>query len=294
MPLNWIVEEKNADYGTYIPPKDVMLEGSGMNNVPKVFEIFRYHDSAIRQVMKHVGIPELVPVSAVTVIPGGPGKFISERPWNLPVPRKSLKKSAGFLFLADSADEKSGVIYSTRKARAQIAKKQKGKLGTPPLPHVPATVGAEFERVVSFEVIFAVDPEMEVSVLTGQDLAAYVLATLREEGGDDPDVQARISLEAGKIENELPETYRPPSDWHLETPTTVSGDPGHTSTINVTVSAPSVGLGYFALLLSDPEAREDDEVSSIFAVEVAREENGVRLSLISDFDSIPLPQPVYA
>lgn len=288
MPLNWLVDNKVADESTYRPPKDVTLEATGLSSSPTTFEIFRSHESAFRQIMRHVGIPELTPASQINAVMAAGGRYRSERDWSLPVPRGALRKSAAFVFLVNSSDERSGTIYSSRKARAQVSKKQSAKLKAP-VPKAPVSAELGFEREIDIEVTYAVDPDMEIQVLTGSELASYALKIVAEEAGIDPDIQTRIAFQLDRLSEELPATYSPPGDWVLNVPTSVHGEEGVTSTITSRISASSVGLGYFALALSDPDAPSDDEVSDIFAVEVVEDENGRSLNIIADFDSMPLP-----
>jgi len=48
-------------------------------------------------------------------------------------------------------------------------------------------------------------------------------------------------------------------------------------------------MGYFAFLFSDPQSAEGNEVSSISALEVREEENGLALSVVTDFYGMALP-----
>jgi hypothetical protein len=293
MPLNWLVDEEVADGNTYRPPKDVTLEASGLNEPPNAFQVFRIHDSAIRQVMRHIGIPELTPVTEINAAELGDRRYQSDREWSLPVPRGAFRRSAAFVFLADAADHRSGVVYSARKARADVSRSQGLTAKAPSVP-----VSAEVRHAVDVEITYAVDPDMNVRVLTGAELAEHVLNVLVEEvGHDDPDyadVQARIAIGIDELRETLPTVYEPPYDWELETPSTVHGEAGETSTVEVMVNASSVGTGYFALSLSDPSDPDGDEVSTVWAVDVVQGEEGLEMSIIADFDRISLPLPVFA
>jgi hypothetical protein len=138
------------------------------------------------------------------------------------------------------------------------------------------------------EIFWAVDPDVTVRILTGAELAEHAINLVQDAVANDEELYNRFDTEKDRLRYALPATYRAPDDWRLEVPESVHGEEEQTTELEITFTAQSPGMGYFAFVLSDLQSLEDDEVSSIFALEVGEEEGGFVASLITDFDEMPL------
>lgn len=306
--MNWVLDkakvqgkvEKNfvVDGSPLVPPKLLSLRATDVDRELTRFEIYKFHDSAIRQILRFIRVPlpeitQFSPPLSLKAVSNASGGYLSENVWLLPTPKSKLKKHAAFLFRADGGDDQSAVVYSTRKAWSTVNTKSKGAAHADLIPHVPhGRVDATFERAVTAKIVWAVDPDMTISVLTGSALAEHALNLVEDAIDEDDGLRGNFNAELQDLREALPVTYQGPEDWRLEPPESVHGDEGQTTEIDVDFSAASEGMGYFAFLFSDPESPDDDEVSSIFALEVAKEGNGLALSVITDFDEMELRLPV--
>ena len=273
MPLRWLINEIVVDGSTFTPspPKDLVMEGWAMP-MPSYFNVYQVHDSLIRQLLDHIGIPESYLETSFGVVGSSADQFRSDRSWRLPSPR-GWRKSTSFRFFADESDQASPIIRSSRLGEARL------HLQTPdvviPVGGIPIGIGgaAKFEA----SLYYAVDPELSVEVITGEELMTYAIRNLTEDVGarDEQgfsDVAARIELSLGELTNSLPSAYRPPSDWSVVPATTfVSGDAGSFSQVGVELNLPSPGTGYFAVTFVDAEDPELGETTNAFAISVDRE-----------------------
>lgn len=301
MTMNWVLDRARVqgkivnnfvvDGSALVPPKLLTLRATGVDENVASFEVLKYHDSAIRQILRHIGVPDITrfrpPITLEAVADGA--SYKSKVLWSLPAANSALKKRSAFLFCADGGIDKSGVVFSTRKAVATV-KTRAGSAVHGVVP--PGKASVTFDRVVTAKIIWAVDPNMIVTVLTGDELVQHALRLVQDAIEDDDDLRGKFDAEIEDLRQALPLTYQGPKDWELEAPSHVGGDEGETTEFDVDFNAASDGMGYFAFLLSDPESPDDDEVSSIFALEVTREGDGLTLSVITDFDGMELRLPV--
>ncbi len=293
MPLNWLLGDVIADGNTYLPPKQMALLASELDEPPSTFDIFMLHDPAVRQVMRHLGLAELQLVGGINAEETGKNRYQPSQKWSLPLDHRALKKSAAFIFLDSASGHRTGVVSSTRKARAEISKKWNVWAKVPYTP-----ISGEHHHDVEFTVFWAVDPEMRIRILCAAELAQYVLALATEDqGGEntlDRDDRGHISATLEELRSAVAEVSQPPFDWILHGPPEIHGEAGETSHLQVQITAPSVGLRYFVLALFDPSNPESDEMSSICAVEVTQDEQGRKISIVADFDDRPLQLLTYA
>jgi hypothetical protein len=311
MTMNWILytavvdatgKEVNiksvVDGSTLVPPKGLRLKATGIGQVTR-FQIYKYHESAVRQVLRFikVPVPDRSPTNiSLDAVADEAAGYQSSELWMLPAKKGPFTNA--YLFLADGGNDESGLVYSAKKSRAKVKKKVKGSVGAG-LPHIPGVplphgkAGASWERAVTVEIVYAVDPDMSVSVLTGSALAEHVLNVVEDAIEDDDDLRGQFDAEVADLRQALPFAYQGPEDWSLEPPHAVHGDEGETAEMDVDFSAASEGMGYFAFLFSDPQSPDDDELSSIFGLEVTSEEKGLALSVITNFDEMELRLPVW-
>jgi len=135
-------------------------------------------------------------------------------------------------------------------------------------------------------VVWAVDPVMRAEIITGSDLAEHTINLLRYATEFDDDLRARFESDESDLRRELAALFRGPVDWSFELPSNVSGDDGETSEFDVGLVAESVGRGYFALMLSDPNNSDEVEISPGFSLEVTAEEDHMVLNVITDFTEV--------
>lgn len=197
MARNWLLDQNVVDDNTFLPPKALALYATKLENPPRAFEIFRYHDSATRQILRRFGVAELTPTrSEIDAMDLGSGRWCGDRLWDLPAPRTKIRKSCGYVFRIDNGAV-SPAVYSTKKARATVRRGTHIGAGVK-LPHFTTAEG-RFERCVELEVQWAVDPDMFVSVLTGTELADHVMAVLRD--AVDPEADLEIDSQAPTFRN---------------------------------------------------------------------------------------------
>src|ERR1700678_1526987 len=102
MARNWLLDQNVVDDNTFLPPKALALYAPNLESA-KSFEIFRYHDSATRQILKHLGVSELTPTrSEIDALDLGNGRWCAEMLWDLPAPRTKIRKSCGYVFRVDN------------------------------------------------------------------------------------------------------------------------------------------------------------------------------------------------
>jgi hypothetical protein len=287
VPRNWLLGRDVVDDSTFRPPKLLTLYASNLEQAPRYFEIYRYHDSHVRQLLRHFGVSEVTATrSQIDAEEIGNGRYRGDRLWELPTPRARIYKSSGYVFRIDGVGALSPTVYSTKKARATV--KRGIHFGTEVVLPVVSADGS-FERIIEFEVQWAVDPDMEVSVLTGSELADHAMDLLRDVREDDPENLPDIEVQAPQFVKQLAALYSPPAYWTLTPPPAMHGDENEKTAVEVDMVATSTGSGYFAFRLHDLESSENDEISPIFEIEVAETAEGFAISVVTDFDGLELP-----
>lgn len=229
-------------------------------------QVFQVYSSAMRQILKHVGVPDRRPGGDFSAVPVAPQRYHSDKPWRLPEPR-GFRKSAAFLFVDDVSDEPSGLVYSSRVGRASLLAAASAD-ATGYLP-----IGANGSGTLTASFVFASDPELSVEVLPGQSLVAHMLTNLVDDIGrrDDPepsDVAARIEFSLTDLRRSLLDAYTPPFDWsgslsHMS----IVGDEGETADIRLDLAVPSPGTGYFAVAFVD-SASDEGETTDAWVIHV--------------------------
>jgi hypothetical protein len=282
---NWLLDQNVVDDNTFRPPKALALYATNLDNPPRTFEIFRYHDSATRQILKHLGVDQLTPTrSEIDAMDLGNGRWCADKLWELPPPRTKIRKSCGYVFRIDNGTI-SPAVYSTKKARATVRRGTHIGAGVK-LPHFTTAEG-RFERCVELEVQWAVDPDMSVSVLTGTELADHVMGVVRD--AIDPEAGSDVVSQAPNLQEQLGALYTPPPLWRLSPPSSLHGEERQTTIDPVDlVDASQVGTGYFAFRLSDDESTDNDEISPIFSLQVTETDGVLNLAVVTDFDEMEL------
>ena len=284
MARNWLLDQNVVDDSTFLPPKALWLYATNLEKAPRAFEIFRYHDSAVRQILKHLGVDDLTPTrSEIDPMDLGNGRWCGDRLWNLPAPRTKIHKSCGYVFRIDNGPI-SPAVYSTKKARATV-KRGTHIEGGLKLPHF-TTVEGRFQHCVELKVQWAVDPDMSVSVLTGMELAGHVMAVVRD--AIDPETGFDVDRQAPNLQEQLGALYTPPPYWTIIPPFSLHGEKRQTTIDPVDLVASQAGTGYFALRLSDADSTDDDEISPIFSLQVTEIDGALNLAVVTDFDEMEL------
>jgi hypothetical protein len=283
MARNWLLDQNVVDDNTFLPPKALALYATNLESA-KSFEIFRYHDSATRQILKHLGVSELTPTrSEIDARDLGNGHWCAEMLWDLPSPRTKIRKSCGYVFRVDNG-AMSPAVYSTKKARATVKRGTHIGAGLK-LPHFTSAEG-RFERCVDLEVQWAVDPDMSVSVLTGRELADHVMTVVRDT--IDPEADFDVGAQAPNLQEQLGALYTPPSYWTISQPLSLHGEERQTTINPVDFQGSQVGTGYFAFHLSDAESTDNDEISPVFSLQVTETDGVLDLTVVTDFDGMEL------
>jgi hypothetical protein len=284
MARNWLLDQNVVDDSTFLPPKGLALYATNLDNRPRSFEIFRYHDSATRQILKHLGVSELTATrSEIDAFDLGNRRWCAERLWDLPAPRTRIRKSCGYVFRVDNGPI-SPAVYSTRKARATVNRGTHLGGGLK-LPHFTSIEG-RYERCVELKIQWAVDPDMSVSVLTGRELADHIMTVVRD--AVDPETGFDVDSQAPNLQEQLGALYTPPSLWTLSPPPSLHGEERQTTIDPVDLDASEEGTGYFAFRLSDAESADNDETSPIFSLELTEIDGALNLAVVTDFDGMEL------
>jgi hypothetical protein len=286
-----MVGAMDVDGSILSPPKELTLEAWGLSSDPTKFSIYKIHPSIVRQAVRHIGIPDRKWETDRKPKPLKGGKFRSEGTWSLPLSQSVFTKRAKYQFLADTSSESSGEITSTRKAYAIIETNSGANAEIPEAP-----VGLKFLKRTRTKIQWAIDPVMNVRLVTGGELAEYVVGVLEEEYLKDPnvdeDIRVRVELGLRDLRSALPVTYRLPSDWMVEVPNQVEGKAGETIYVDLPLTVSSEGQGYFALVLEDPEDPEAIEISEACAIQaVATGNESLNIRIVTDFDDMDLPMP---
>jgi hypothetical protein len=293
MSLHWMVEDIVVDEGTFLPGKQLYLESHSAASTPKVLQVYQVYSSAMRQILKHIGIPErrLGPEFRAVHIP--PDRHRSERSWRLPEPR-GWRKSAAFVFMDDESDSLSMHVYSSRVGKASFSLRG-GVQMTDPTGNVPLGVNGEGSLDTAF--VFASDPMLSLEVLTGEALVEHVIRNLTEDVGrvddkESTDVAARIQLEIPELRLSLLEAYTPPDDWAVDLlESSIAGDEGELAKVALELVTPSKGTGYFGVTFSGSLDDGVGETTDIWMVNVDAD---LSISVIPDPTEVPLPQLAFA
>jgi hypothetical protein len=291
MALRWLIEDVVVDGGVFVPGKSLLMEATGLDPVPREFEVFQVYESAMRQLAKHFGIRERRSVNVFPVVPGEGIAVVSDRMWALPAVR-GAHKCAAYMFTADAS--RSGTVYSSLLGKATVNVGGALRAGV----HDPlriAELAAEGRASVAIALHLAIDPEVNITLLTGQELVEHMLATLTRDVAEDDDasVAARVEVVRDELTLTLRAAYTPPDDWHGElSASTASADADETVTVTVDSDGSTEGIGYFAVDFTDSANPDVGETSDVWAVRI--DESGVA-TVIVDLDELDLPQlAVYA
>jgi hypothetical protein len=135
---------------------------------------------------------------------------------------------------------------------------------------------------------------MQISVITGSELADHTVEVLRYATEFDDDLRGQFESDENDLPQELGALLQGPTDWAIELPSSLSGHVGGTSEFDLGLVAQSIGRGYFALVLSDPKYPEDDEISPGFSLEVAIEADEMVLNVVTDSTGMEMPELAFA
>ncbi len=259
--LNWKAGEELAGAGVYLPGKLVTPCAVDADPIPAAFQVYQLYSSAMRQILKYVGVPERRRLFAVRAEQTELGHWHAESEWRLPTPR-GPRKSASFIFTVDDEEERqSPIVYSSRLGVASLS--FGGEVGLQPGPLPIGTMG---HGALASDIRFAMDPEVEVRILTGDHLVDHMMANLLEDVGyiedndEDQSLAARIEFGRDEILEILRYAYAPPPSWELIADAdVVSGAPGEPGSVHLEISAPDPGDCYIAVeyrLTDDPEVAE--------------------------------------
>lgn len=290
MALRWLLGDVDVEEGVFVPGKLLTLEASGMTVAVAEFEMFQLYSSAMRQILKHIGVPERRVLKSRPVVDAGQGTYRADRQWMLPPPRGPRKSSA---FIFGAHENVSGRIFSSRFGKAEILVPVAAHAGVQdPTGAVQVGVGGRAELKATIYV--AIDPEIEIRVLTGQDLVQHMLDALdndvvREED-EDRDVAARIETARRDVIDTLRDAYTGPADWLIGLPTTqLSLDARETATVPVDIEAPTQGTGYFALSFSDRNDDSGEMAETTDAVAITVNAEGT-VTVTRHLENLSLPQ----
>jgi hypothetical protein len=290
--LRWLINDTVVDENTLLPGKEVLLEAYEPDGTPKTLQVYQVYSSAMRQILKHIGVPERRrgPEFAATVVPPTPpNRYRSDRGWQLPEPR-GLRKSATYIFMDDVSEGTSGFIYTSRIGTAKLSLQGSAELKD---PTGLTPIGVSGGGSINAKFDFARDPVLSLEVVTGTALVEHMLANLVGDVGrpDDPestDVAARIALELPELRASLLDAYSPPTDWSaFLTTNTVAGDQGDTAEVALSLSTPSAGRGYFAVDFFDPMNPDIAETTDPWIINVDAD---LKVSVLADPAETELPR----
>lgn len=265
MILRWLHEGSVVDGSTLRPPKPLHLEAIGVENPPGEFNIAQVFSPPVAWVRKFVGRGARRHVAAFPAVPKNQRDRVvyrSDRRWQLPAPA-GIRGISQFMFTTNSGAE-SGRIRSSRFGDFQLGGGTTAGLQDPTgIMSVPITAEGKVELNTKF--IPAVDPMVRIRVLTGEELAMFVVqdavAELQAEG-------APISRMADRFyaaQEVLQHRFSPPKAWDFPAylrDTHMREDEEREFTVAVDVldvASPAGGTGSFALLAFDAERPEDPD-----------------------------------
>jgi hypothetical protein len=286
--LNWKVGDTLAGEGVFLPGKPVTPCAVEADRAPNTFQVYQLYSSAMRQILKHVGVPERRRLHPVRADKQGKKHWHAEAAWGLPAPR-GFRKSAAFVFTADDDwNRRSPIVYSSRMGVADLS--VGGDVGVEPGQLV---IGAKGRASLYSGIRFAVDPRVEVRVITGGDLVDHMMVNLLDDVGhiedsEDESKAARIELAREELLETLHLAYEPPQSWEMVPHTgELSGGPGEWHSVRLDISTPEPGDCYLAVeyqLTADPEV---GETADVWAVSV-----GTDLTVRANAYPEDLPLPV--
>jgi hypothetical protein len=285
--LNWKVGDTLAGEGVFVPGKRITPCAVSADPAPGAFQVYQLYSSAMRQILKHVGVPERRRLHPVRARKQTKKHWHAEAPWGLPVPR-GFRKSAAFVFTVDDDwERRSPIVYSSRMGVADLS--VGGDVGIEPGQLV---IGAKGRASLSSGIRFAVDPQVEVRVLTGTDLVDHMMVNLLEDVGyiedrGDESRATRIELARDDLLETLNLAYEPPRSWEMIPHTReLSGGPGERQSVRVDVSTPEPGDCYMAVEYRHRADPEVGETSDVWALSV-----GADLTVTANAypEELPLP-----
>lgn len=295
MTLRWKLGDTVVDGGTFLPGKQLALEAYAPDPVPRTLQVYQVYSSAMRQILKHIGVPDRRPERpfAATLVEGQ--TYRADSLWRLQEPR-GWRKSAAFVFVADDSDDASGRIYSSRVGVAQLGLEGGADLKDP-TGTIPAPIGVSGKACISAGILFATDPTMSVEVLTGEALAEHMLRNLVDDVApaddeDRADIAARVAFELPAVREALLRAYEPPPDWSMKPrQDVVEGDEGDRVSVALGLETPTPGSAYFAVSFIDPDDPDRAETTDAWGINVDVDLN---VSAVRDPSGVALPFTAYA
>lgn len=260
--MRWRVGRDVVDGSTFRPPKDLILEAVNAYPTPKQFDVYQVYGPADKQLRDKFGIPRLK--SRQTAFMAKPARkpleFVGDRPWQLPT-AKGFHICNSFAFMADNSSALSGVIRSHRFLTTRIRADSGVNLSLP-VPGIDAVpIGAGGTAGMITDVQSAVDPVLQVDVLTGEALLDLMLRNLLIDVEDaDPDVRARVETGMERVREELMSEYTPPPGWNFTTSQRqLEVAENHPVEVGLDLRLPTPGSGYIAVSFADVKRLDDPE-----------------------------------
>lgn len=287
MILRWLLDGTVVDGSTLKPPKNLTLEAVDCGQPPpKAFTIARVYNPLMAEIRNwvHASEPSLPPLRAV---PGsGPGEFRSDRDWLLPHPGL-FHWASQYVFTADIARKTSGRVRSSGFGGIDIGGELSAALKDP-AGIVPFAPSAGVNGTLHFTA--AVDPEVTVTVLTGQRLVDFLLGTLLTELQGDGIDATRGPFLLGELRDGLIRRYTPPPEWQLEfAARSFHADDLTEHAVDFRLETPVRGEAALAFEFTDADRQGEPDagvLSDAFVVSVDPQ-GVVRASLnFSDYDTL--------
>jgi hypothetical protein len=293
--LHWMLAGTCVDENTLtpLPGKDLELEVRTDSQPPTSLQVYQIYGSLIRQALKHIGIPERHAGPEFQAKHIAKGLYRSDRKWRLPEPR-GWRKSAAYKFTDDFSQSLSPAVYASRLGKGDLVLRGGGKIEDP--THL-TPIGVDGVATFAATLEFATDPELTVEVLTGEALVDHLVRNIRDDvaSTDDPeslDVTSRIELALDDLRYTLEAAYTPPSRWDATLSSAlVSGSEGETAQIDLDLSAPTPGIGFFAVSFYDPEHPGLAETTDAWAIVV---DDDRQVFALADPSEMPLREPAGA
>lgn len=293
MVLRWMNGDDVVGESTFMPGKRLHLAAYRQLPVPETLQVYQVYSSAMRQILKHIGIPDRHPGQLFGAVRQDDEHYRSDARWRLPEPR-GWRKSASFIFIANNSENTSGPIYSSRIGKASFKTKASAQAKA---PAGVVLIGGGGEADVDIDVTFATDPVLTVEVLTGETLAEHMIRNLLEEvvpegEAEREDLAGRVALELPRLRDSLPATYAAPSLWSFTTTSVeIQGDEGDHVTLGLHLEAPTPGSAYVAVSFTDPSNPDRGETCDPWGITV---DEDLVVSAITDPNDLPLALPAFA